>query len=99
MVQLVPLLRVRHLGDRRFDYLVPPEFEERVRLGSVVSAPFGRRVVRAVVVDMTGSHDIDGRPTSASSKRSTNRPCPRNCSISPARFRSAIFARSNPASA
>ncbi|MFH0916459.1 MAG: primosomal protein N' [bacterium] len=58
-VQLVPLLRLRHLGDRRFDYLVPPELEERVRAGSVVSAPFGRRVVRAVVVDETGSQGVD----------------------------------------
>jgi primosomal protein N' (replication factor Y) len=57
VVQVVPLLRVRQLGDRRFDYLVPPEFEERVRLGSLVSVPFGPRVARAVVVDMTGSHD------------------------------------------
>ena len=58
-VQLVPLLRLRHLGDRRFDYLVPPDLEERVRTGSVVSAPFGRRVVRAVVVDETGSEGMD----------------------------------------
>jgi primosomal protein N' (replication factor Y) len=59
VVQLVPLLRLRHLGDRRFDYLVPPELEHRVHVGSIVSAPFGRRVVRAVVVGATGSEGID----------------------------------------
>ena len=50
MVQVVPLLRLQHLGDRRFDYCVPPELAGRVDVGSVVSVPFGRRTARAVVV-------------------------------------------------
>lgn len=49
-VRLVPLLRLRHLGDREFDYLVPPDLEGRVTVGSLVKAPFGGRTVRAVVV-------------------------------------------------
>ena len=56
-MQLVPLLRLRHLGDRLFDYLVPPELEKLVGAGSVVSAPFGRRMVRAVVVGERGCED------------------------------------------
>ncbi|OFW60581.1 MAG: primosomal protein N' [Actinobacteria bacterium RBG_16_64_13] len=55
MVQLVPLLRLRHLGDRVFDYLVPPELTDRIHVGSVVWAPFGRRSARAVVVAMADS--------------------------------------------
>ena len=58
-MQLVPLLRLRHLGDRRFDYLVPPELADRIDVGSVVSVPFGRRTARAVVVGSAGSSDLD----------------------------------------
>lgn len=49
-VQVVPLLGVRRLGHRRFDYLVPPDLDGQVQPGSVVRAPFGHRSVRAVVV-------------------------------------------------
>ncbi len=49
-VQVVPLLRLHHLGHRRFDYLVPLEMDDTVAIGSVVYVPFGRRTVRAVVV-------------------------------------------------
>jgi len=52
VAQLVPLLRLRHLGDRRFDYLVPASMRERVHVGSVVWAPFGKRRTRAVVVEL-----------------------------------------------
>jgi hypothetical protein len=48
LAQVVPLLKVRHLGDRRFDYLVPASLADRVRVGSVVGVPFGRRSARAV---------------------------------------------------
>jgi primosomal protein N' (replication factor Y) (superfamily II helicase) len=68
VAQLVPLLRLRHLGDRRFDYLVPPGLADRVRVGSVVRAPFGRRTARAVVVGLGdgGERDItDLRPIGA----------------------------------
>ncbi len=60
-VRVVPLLRLHHLGDRRFDYLVPPELQDRVGLGSIVRAPFGNRSVRAVVVEMCPPEDGPGR--------------------------------------
>ena len=50
VVQVVPLLKLQRLGDRSFDYLVPPALADQIRIGSVVVAPFGRRTVRAVVV-------------------------------------------------
>ncbi len=49
-VQVVPLLRLHHLGDRRFDYLLPADLAVDVGVGAVVRVPFGRRTVRAVVV-------------------------------------------------
>lgn len=59
VAQLVPLLRLRHLGDRVFDYLVPSELAERLSIGSVVSAPFGSRTARAVVVGFGRSENSD----------------------------------------
>ncbi len=59
VVQLVPLLKLRHLGDRRFDYLVPAALAERVQVGAIVTAPFGRRLVRAVVVEESGCGEMD----------------------------------------
>jgi len=50
VAQVVPLLRLRHLGDRRFDYLIPPDLLERVVRGSLVKVPFGKRQVTAVVL-------------------------------------------------
>jgi len=52
MAEVVPLLRLRHLGDRRFDYLVPDELREHLRAGSLVEVPFGRRRVRGVVLSL-----------------------------------------------
>ena len=49
IAQVVPLLRVRHLGDRAFDYQVPPDLEPGLSVGSVVAVPFGARKVRGVV--------------------------------------------------
>jgi len=60
VVQVVPLLKLHHLGDCSFDYLVPPQLAERVGLGSVVAVPFGRRTVRAIVVALGGSPDRGG---------------------------------------
>lgn len=54
-VQVVPLLRLHHLGHRRFDYVVPTDADAAVAIGSVVYVPFGRRTVRAVVVADEGS--------------------------------------------
>jgi len=50
VVQVVPLLRLHHLGDRRFDYLVPHTCTDEIGLGSVLQVPFGARTVTAVVV-------------------------------------------------
>jgi primosomal protein N' (replication factor Y) len=47
-VPLVPAWRL----DRALDYLVPPRMEERVRVGSLVRIPLGRRNVRGVVVEL-----------------------------------------------
>lgn len=60
VVQVVPLLKLRHLGDRRFDYVVPPELAARVQRGSVVSVPFGKRKAWAVVVDLGSVDDSAG---------------------------------------
>ncbi|MBN1629395.1 MAG: primosomal protein N' [Thermoleophilia bacterium] len=65
IAQVVPLLRLHHLGDRRFDYLVPGELIDRVVRGSLVTVPFGKRRVRAVVVDLgasESSHAVELRP-------------------------------------
>lgn len=50
VAQLVPLLKLRHLGDRRFDYLAPVDLASRLQVGSLVSVPFGHRIARGVVV-------------------------------------------------
>ena len=60
VVQLVPLLKLRHLGDRRFDYLVPGDLADEVRPGSVVWAPFGQRTARAIVVGTDPPEDREG---------------------------------------
>lgn len=52
IAQVIPLTGVRRLGDRRFDYLVPPDLEKRVAAGSVVVVPFGHRTVWAVVLGL-----------------------------------------------
>ena len=36
--------------DKGFDYLVPPELEEKIRVGSAVTVPFGRSVREGVVL-------------------------------------------------
>lgn len=62
VVQVVPLLKLSHLGDRRYDYRVPPALSGRIVVGSVVTAPFGHRTARAVVVGLnaTGEGDAAG---------------------------------------
>jgi primosomal protein N' (replication factor Y) len=57
IVQVVPLLKLRHLGDRCFDYLVPEVLGDLVGPGSVVVAPFGRRTARAIVVGAEAVHE------------------------------------------
>ncbi|MBN1321842.1 MAG: primosomal protein N' [Thermoleophilia bacterium] len=59
VVQVVPLLKLRHLGDRRFDYLVPEDLVDEVRVGSVVRIPFGRRTVFAIVEGLGASGEVN----------------------------------------
>ena len=40
--------------DREFDYRIPPDLLEQVRVGSVVRIPFGRRWTRGFVVGLAG---------------------------------------------
>ena len=44
--------------DREFDYLIPGELLERVRIGSVVWVPFGRRRARGFVVGLADKSDF-----------------------------------------
>ena len=50
VVQVVPLLRLQHLGDRSFDYSVPPELNERVTVVPV-SVVKGLELDGVVVVE------------------------------------------------
>ena len=61
VAQVMPLLKLRHLGDRRFDYLVPADLTSQLVVGSVVSVPFGSRTVRAVVLALE-RHDERSLP-------------------------------------
>lgn len=58
IVQVVPLLGVRRLERRAFDYRVPPAERGRVVVGSVVWVPFRRREVRGVVVAVGASGEV-----------------------------------------
>lgn len=54
VIPLLPVWRV----DRAFDYLVPHDLVAKVRVGSLVRVPFGKRKVRGVVVAL----DSGGAP-------------------------------------
>ena len=41
--------------DRGFDYLVPAELEEKIRIGSAVTVPFGRTLREGVVLALPES--------------------------------------------
>ena len=58
IAQVVPLLRLHHLGGRRFDYLIPDRLAGAVTRGSLVTVPFGKRTVQAVVVGTGPSPDV-----------------------------------------
>lgn len=45
----------------RFTYLVPPQLIERVRVGVRVEVPFGGRKVRAFVLELPGTCDVEPR--------------------------------------
>ncbi len=51
VARVVPLLRLHHLGRRQFDYAIPDGLTDAVRRGSIVTVPFGKRTVRAVVME------------------------------------------------
>jgi len=59
VARVVPLLKVKSLGDRSFDYLIPAGLSESVRAGSVVGIQFGNRRARGVVLDI-GERPDDG---------------------------------------
>jgi primosomal protein N' (replication factor Y) len=61
VAQVVPLLKLRHLGDRRFDYIVPAHLQDLVAVGSVLEVTFSRRQVRAVVVGLANREAIPPR--------------------------------------
>jgi len=52
VAQVVPLVRARPLGNRVFDYLVPNELLDDVKVGALVRIPLGRQTVRGVVVGL-----------------------------------------------
>lgn len=54
--RVVPLVAVRTLGDRTFDYLEPEDLEacRNLSRGRLVKVPFGRRMVTGVVVGEGG---------------------------------------------
>jgi primosomal protein N' (replication factor Y) len=58
VARVIVLLRLHHLGDRRFDYLIPEELAANVSAGSVVSVPFGRRTAQAVVLDVVTRAEV-----------------------------------------
>lgn len=43
-----------------FDYVIPPELEGKIELGSPVVVPFGRRSVQGFVVGMSGGPEAEG---------------------------------------
>ncbi|CAB4739465.1 MAG: hypothetical protein F2934_03160 [Actinobacteria bacterium] len=45
--------------DKQFDYVVPPELVDAVRVGSIVRVPLGPRKVRAWVVALSATSDIE----------------------------------------
>ncbi|MDQ4144072.1 MAG: primosomal protein N' [Actinomycetota bacterium] len=62
VIPLLPIWRV----DRPFDYLVPPELEDRIEIGRLVRVRFGKRNVRGIVVGLAkGLGDRELAPISA----------------------------------
>ena len=50
IARVIVLLRLHHLGDRQFDYLIPEHLMGALSVGSVVTVPFGKRTARAIVL-------------------------------------------------
>jgi primosomal protein N' (replication factor Y) len=58
IARVVPLLRLHHLGDRRFDYLIPESLADAVSRGSIVTVAFGKRTVRALVLQTVAGAEV-----------------------------------------
>jgi primosomal protein N' (replication factor Y) len=60
IARVVVLLRLHHLGDRQFDYLIPEHLADELSIGSVVTVPFGKRTARAVVLSTAVRTEVPG---------------------------------------
>jgi primosomal protein N' (replication factor Y) (superfamily II helicase) len=58
IARVIVLLRLHHLGERHFDYLIPEEMAGAVSAGSIVTVPFGRRTARGLVVGTSAQADV-----------------------------------------
>ena len=60
MVAQVLLLSRRHAVDRAFDYEIPPELAEQVKIGMRVLVPFGlyNNTVEALVTGINHASDV-----------------------------------------
>ncbi len=58
IARVIVLLRLHHLGDRRFDYVIPEQLTAAVSAGSVVTVPFGKRTEQAVVLSTGTRADV-----------------------------------------
>lgn len=47
--------------DKTFDYIIPPEFEDKVMAGSRVVVPFGKRTLEGYVLATTKTTEYDGK--------------------------------------
>ena len=58
IARVIVLLRLHHLGDRQFDYLIPEHLTAELSVGSVVTVPFGKRTARAVVLGIAVQAEV-----------------------------------------
>ena len=58
IARVVVLLRLHHLGDRQFDYVIPEHLADALSVGSVVTVPFGKRTARAVVIAVAARAEV-----------------------------------------
>jgi primosomal protein N' (replication factor Y) len=58
IARVIVLLRLHHLGDRQFDYVIPEHLAGAVSAGCVVTVPFGKRTERAVVLSTGTRADV-----------------------------------------
>jgi primosomal protein N' (replication factor Y) (superfamily II helicase) len=58
VARVIVLLRLHHLGERHFDYLIPEEMAGAVSAGSIVMVPFGRRTARGLVLATSAQAEV-----------------------------------------